>query len=117
MPTNEEGRLESYPERPVSLRVFGRLPGTEAMRDSEAGVGKASKEETAGEFAATWCRSMGNLSPRLDLICRFRTGRRLTDERGADFDRPGCDRRGDLVVEIPGFARRRSLSAKHGRCR
>jgi hypothetical protein len=40
-------------ERPESLRVFGRLPGMGAMRDSEAGVRKASKEETAGEFAPT----------------------------------------------------------------
>jgi hypothetical protein len=35
-------------ERPESLGVFGRLPGTEATRDSEAGVRKASREETAG---------------------------------------------------------------------
>ena len=26
---------------------------------------------------------MGNLPPLLDLICRFRTGRRLSDQRGA----------------------------------
>jgi len=35
-------------ERPESLRVFGRLPGTGVMRYAEAGVRKASGEETAG---------------------------------------------------------------------
>src|SRR5438067_1985065 len=34
-------------ERPESLRVFGRLPGTGVMRCAEAGVRKASAEETA----------------------------------------------------------------------
>jgi hypothetical protein len=33
------------------LRVFGRLPVTAVMRYSRAGVGKASREETAEEFA------------------------------------------------------------------
>src|SRR5215472_8780356 len=33
------------------LRVFGRLPITDVTRYSEAGVRKASGEETAGEFA------------------------------------------------------------------
>ena len=42
------GRFHSSGERPKALRVFGRLPGMDAMRDSEAGVRKASKEETAG---------------------------------------------------------------------
>jgi hypothetical protein len=32
---------------------------------------------------------MGNLSPLLDLMCGFRTGRRLSDEPGAGFGRPG----------------------------
>src|SRR5215472_13372641 len=35
------------------LRVFGRLPITDVTRYSEAGVRKASGEETAGEFAPT----------------------------------------------------------------
>ena len=34
--------------RPLSLRVFGRLPGTGVMEGAAAGVRKASKEETAG---------------------------------------------------------------------
>jgi len=38
-------------ERPESFRVFGYLPGTGARGCTEAGVRKASREETAGEFA------------------------------------------------------------------
>ncbi len=40
-------------EQQLSLRVFGRLPGTGVMEGAAAGVRKASKEETAGEFAPT----------------------------------------------------------------
>ena len=43
---------ESWPrERVFVLRVFGRLPMTDVTRYSEAGVRKASGEETAGDFA------------------------------------------------------------------
>jgi len=35
-------------ERPESLRVFGWLPGAGARGCTEAGVRKASREETAG---------------------------------------------------------------------
>jgi hypothetical protein len=38
---------------PESLRVFGRLPVTGVRGCTEAGVRKASREETAGEFAPT----------------------------------------------------------------
>ena len=38
--------------RPQMLRVFGRLPFTDVMRFSEAGVRKASREETAGGVCA-----------------------------------------------------------------
>ena len=58
----------------LSLRVFGRLPGTDAMRDSEAGVRKASKEETAGEFAPAVVSGYGDLAPAFDLIFRSRIG-------------------------------------------
>ena len=34
------------------LRVFGRLPGSGAVEHSEAGVRKASGEETAGEYVS-----------------------------------------------------------------
>jgi hypothetical protein len=36
----------------LSLRVFGRLPCAGASGCTEAGVRKASKEETAGPFAS-----------------------------------------------------------------
>ena len=41
------------PEGLEAFRVFGRLPDTDARGCTEAGVRKASREETAGEFAAT----------------------------------------------------------------
>ena len=50
------------PESLESLRVFGRLPGTDPIRDSEAGVRKASKEETAGEFAPAVVSIYGDLT-------------------------------------------------------
>jgi hypothetical protein len=40
-------------ERRLSLRVFGRLPFIGVRGRTEAGVRKAWKEETAGEFAPT----------------------------------------------------------------
>ena len=40
-------------ERLKSLRVFGCLPDTNARGCTEAGVRKASREETAREFAPT----------------------------------------------------------------
>ena len=40
-------------EQLVSLRVFGRLPDTDLRECTDAGVRKASREETAGEFAPT----------------------------------------------------------------
>ena len=74
-----------------------------------------------GSSHRRWCRSMGNLPALLDLICRFRTGRRLSDQPGAGFGRPGWDRRGDLVFGALGFVGRSwcrgSLSATRGRCR
>ena len=39
--------------KPLSLRVFGCLPVTGRRGCTEAGVRKASREETAGEFAPT----------------------------------------------------------------
>jgi hypothetical protein len=45
--------LGSSDERLLSLRVFGRLPVTGVRGCTEAGVRKASREETAGEFAPT----------------------------------------------------------------
>ena len=45
------------------LRVFGRLPGTGVMEGAEAGVRKASREETAGEFALAVPSGYGDLAP------------------------------------------------------
>ena len=50
-------------ERLYLLRVFGRLPFTDVMRFSEAGVRKASREETAGEFAPAVVSVYGDLAP------------------------------------------------------
>jgi hypothetical protein len=61
-------------ERQISLRVFGRLPYAGARGCTEAGVRKASREETAGEFATAAVSIYGDLAPVLDLICRFQTG-------------------------------------------
>jgi hypothetical protein len=55
-------------ERPETLRVFGCLPGTSAWGCTEAGVRKASREETAGEFAPAVVSIYGDLAPVLDLI-------------------------------------------------
>ena len=64
-------------ERQDLLRVFGRLPFTDMMRFSEAGVRKASREETAGEFAPAVVSVYGDLAPVYALIFRFRTGTRV----------------------------------------
>jgi hypothetical protein len=50
-------------ERLLSLRVFGRLPVTGARARTEAGVRKASGEETAGEFAPAAVSDYGDLAP------------------------------------------------------
>ena len=47
------------------FRVFGRLPGTEAMKSSEAGVRKASREETAGGVCAGGGVSLWGFDARL----------------------------------------------------
>jgi hypothetical protein len=49
-------------ERPFSLRVFGRLPGTDVEGCAEAGVRKASREETAGELAPAVVSVYGDLT-------------------------------------------------------
>ena len=63
--------------RIVSLRVFGRLPVTGARACTEAGVRKASREETAGEFALVVLSGYGDLTPAFDLIFRSRIGTAL----------------------------------------
>jgi hypothetical protein len=44
---------------------------------TEAGVRKASREESAGEFATAVVSIYGDLVPVLDLICRLQTGTRV----------------------------------------
>jgi hypothetical protein len=57
-----------------SLRVFGRLPITGARACTEAGVRKASREETAGEFAPAVVSVYGDLTRGSEPPHRFRTG-------------------------------------------
>jgi len=47
---------------------------------TEAGVQKASREETAGEFAPAVVSGYGDLAPVFDLILHFRMG--TAAERG-----------------------------------
>ena len=54
-----------------SLRVFGCLPGAGARGCTEAGVRKASREETAGEFAPTLVSVYGDLGAVYAVIFRF----------------------------------------------
>ena len=61
-PRFEQGSREC----PESLRVFGRLPVTGVRGCTEAGVRKASREETAGEFATAVVTIYGDLAPGLD---------------------------------------------------
>src|ERR1700719_1906280 len=65
--------------RPIAIssnhaRPRGRLPVTGMMRYSEAGVRKASREETAGEFAPAAVSVYGDLAPVYALIFGLRTG-------------------------------------------
>src|ERR1700726_3480006 len=65
--------------RPIAIssnhaRPRGRLPVTGMMRYSEAGVRKASREETAGEFAPAVVSVYGDLAPVYTLIFGLRTG-------------------------------------------
>src|ERR1700739_1005172 len=58
-------------ESPETLRVFGCLPGAGARGCTEAGVRKASREETAGEFAPTLVSVYGDLGAVYAVIFRF----------------------------------------------
>src|ERR1700730_6807660 len=66
--------IASHSERLFLLRVFGRVPVTGMMRYSEAGARKASREETAGEFAPAVVSVYGDLAPVYTLIFGLRTG-------------------------------------------
>ena len=60
-------------ESPLSLRVFGRLPGTGVEGCTAAGVRKASREETAGEFAPAVMSVYGDFTRMFGLISRCQT--------------------------------------------
>ena len=62
-------------EGPESLRVFGRLPVIAARACTEAGVRKASREETAGEFAPAVVSDYGDLAPAFALMFQVRAGK------------------------------------------
>ena len=79
------GRFHSSGERPETLRVFGRLPGMDAMRDTEAGVRKASKEETAGLCAPAVGSGYGDLARGDASPGRLRAERRVNERREGDF--------------------------------
>ena len=53
VPSGENHTLGTLFRWRLSLRVFGCLPDTDAWGRTEAGVRKASREETAGEVAPT----------------------------------------------------------------
>ena len=55
------------------LRVFGRLPDTGVSERTEAGVRKASGEETAEELSPAVVAVYGDLTAVFDLIWGLRT--------------------------------------------
>ena len=106
-------------ERVLMLRVFGRLPVSGVTRCSEAGVRKASGEETAGGVCAGSGVGLWRFSlcmPRsLDIIER---GSRPRNDRGVGFGRRVQDRNGGVVVSdlrFGGLRRDRQLRLAEGR--
>jgi hypothetical protein len=73
LPTAADSR--TIKDGPQSLRVFGRLPVTGVKGRTEAGVRKASREETAEEFAPTLVSLYGEFAAaaRSDLSVPNRT--------------------------------------------
>src|SRR5262252_3221857 len=61
-------------QRLQSLRVFGCLPGAGARGCTEAGVRKASKEESAGEFAPAVVSVYGDLTRGCEASVCFSDG-------------------------------------------
>jgi hypothetical protein len=72
--TAANGRPASCSSWPLSLRVFGCLPDTDAWGCTEAGVRKASREETAGRVRTGGGASLWRFSAVFDRICHFGTG-------------------------------------------
>src|SRR5215831_13359821 len=72
--TGRTSRSAARREGVESLRVFGHLPDAGARGCAEAGVRKASRDETAGEFAPAVVSVYGDLAPVYAVIFRFRKG-------------------------------------------
>src|SRR5215471_21149774 len=74
----------------LPLRTSGivkgfRMPARRRREGVHGGRRPKSLEggNRGGSSHRRWCRSMGNSPALLDLICGFRTGRRLSDQLGA----------------------------------
>src|SRR5215472_14309584 len=69
------GRSPKDNQASQSVKGF-RMPASHRQRGcTEAGVRKASREETAGEFAPALVSGYGDLAPVFDLIFDFRSGK------------------------------------------
>ena len=79
------------------LRVFGRLPDTGVSERPEAGVRKASGEETAGELSPAVVSAYGDLAPVFDLIGGLRTRRGCAGSAVFAIGRRGRDRDDDVA--------------------
>src|SRR5215831_12730630 len=99
---------ESWPrERVFMLRVFGRLPVSGVTRCSEAGVRKASGEETAGGVCAGSGVGLWRFSLCMPGSLDIEQGSRPSNHRGVGFGRRVQDRNGGLVVSDLRFGGRR----------
>src|SRR6516162_7759140 len=94
-------------ERVLMLRVFGRLPVSGVTRCSEAGVRKASGEETAGGVCAGSGVGLWRFSLCMPRSLDFERGSRPSNHRGVGFGRRVQDRSGGLVVSDLRFGDRR----------
>lgn len=70
----EQAIQEFLTNRPESLRVFGCLAGAGAGECPEAGVRKASKEESAGCFAPAVVSVYGDLTRGSESLCWLSDG-------------------------------------------
>jgi len=109
------GRCSTGPRRKTAIVKGFRMPARHRRVGVHGGRRPKSLEggNRGGSSRRRWCRSMGNLSPLVDLICGFRTGRRLSDQAGAGFGRSGWDWCGDLVFGAAGLS---AEGGAEGRC-
>ena len=105
---NPTADAQAWPlELVFMLRVFGRLPVSDVTRCSEAGVRKASGEETAGGVCAGSGVGLWRFSLSMPRSLDFERGSRLSNRRGVGFGRRVQDRTGGLVVSDLRFGGRR----------